>query len=259
MSARTIGLWVVLIVLFTAFYQFFARAPGSAPPVEPGLSLTWMPMMFVVFFVVFFGFFAIRGRGANKLGIEGNSLLSAGRAYQALEKFQQALKVAPKSTVLRHNIGLANLYLWRVKEASESLRTSATSSGRLGLQDIRPVSRPILALSEALLDRCDLARQTLNSLEPATSANSPYALLAECVIACRGGNWAQAEAFANRPEVYHFGGFFRALCEALAAWAAQNLRGEKLKFNRVALYAEAGPDALRKIWPALADFAEQSS
>ncbi|MFT3842658.1 MAG: hypothetical protein QM723_37050 [Myxococcaceae bacterium] len=240
--------------MFVVSYQFFAHRDGEAPR-SPWLAMVFIGGVFIVFFV----FFAVRGRGTNRLSIEGSSLLSSGRSYQALEKFQLALKAAPRSTVIRHNIAIANLHLWRVNEAAESLRVSANHAGQLGLQDIRAISRPMLALAEALQGRRDLSEQTLKALDPATSANSPYALLAQCVTACRTGNWATAEAMVNRPEVYQFGGFFRAVSEVLGAWAAYQLRGENLRFNRVALYSEAGPDALRKVWPELADFAERSA
>jgi len=252
MNWRTIVLWLVLVAAFISFYQYFAvRDPGAPPP-----AFGWLPVLMVVFFFLFFAVLVLRQRSANRALVEGGSLLSAGRPSEALAKYELARRLMPRAPIVRHNLALANLYLWRVDNAV-ALLEGASSASRWGGQDTRALSLPVLALAQALLGKAEQTAQTLQRLDD-RAQSTHFALLAQCILACRAGDWAKAEELLQRREVYQFGGFFRALSEVLASWAAQSLRGEKLRFNRVALYNEAGPDPVRKVWPQLADFAEKA-
>lgn len=74
--------------------------------------------------------------------------------------------------------------------------------------------------------------------------------LTRAVEAIRLGDFAAAETLLASSAVFRFsGGAPRQLADALAAWCALELHGERRYLNRVALFGEGGPDELAQCWP----------
>ena len=66
---RTVILWVVLIVLFVGFYQLFSPTGGGAR--FPQELITYLPVICIVVFFIFFFGILIRQRGAYRCGTAG--------------------------------------------------------------------------------------------------------------------------------------------------------------------------------------------
>ncbi len=194
--------------------------------------------------VAFVALVVARTLAANKANIEGTVLLAEGKAAAALEQYERASRLAPQSPIARLNLATALVCLWRFDEANALLGQGAPI----------PEAAPVVAFAAAMAGRKEVAILTLKKLgAPA----SPHASLAECVLACRAGDWASAEKLLGRPELAGLAGFFRAVAEALRAWTASKLGREPVPFERTALSGDAGPGAVRRAWPELADFTEK--
>jgi hypothetical protein len=114
-GVRLVAMWVVLIVLFVAFYGFF-RQPGEPLPDLSG----WIPALLVLAFVVVAGVVAgKRNRKGWQFNAEGNTLLSRGRIASALEKFETARSLLRNQGqgIIPFNIGVCRLELWQLDAA----------------------------------------------------------------------------------------------------------------------------------------------
>ncbi|QRK10819.1 hypothetical protein JQX13_12540 [Archangium violaceum] len=246
---RLIGLWVLLLVLFVAFYGFF-RQPGTPLPDLSG----WIPVFLVVVLAVVVG--AIVGKRNQKgwqLNAEGNTLLSRGRIAAALEKFETARPLLKKEGqgVIPFNVGVCHLHLWHL-DAAERDFTTAQDTQELPAQ-VRTHIPVRLALISALKGALGVAEERLAGAR-AQDAEDPLIVLVNGVIACRREDWAQARALLEGPATHVLGGPMRGLRDALLSWSVERLTGERRYVDPVTVFGEASTDKLRESWPALVHF-----
>lgn len=250
---RRIWLWLVVVAFFLAAFTLATRLPED---LRVRFVTSWFPFAsFAVFLAVFLLFFSW-ARAANRLSVEGNSLLSQGRFVEAIGMFEQAAKLARRSNVIPYYRGIALMCLWRVPEAEASFAEAAAQ--RFVAADLTKLLFPSRSLSAALLGRDDVALARLEEAEAIGAGNTAEALLARAVLAVRGERWADAKALLQRYEVKLLGGPMRGLADALYAWSIERLTGELRPVDRVGLQGEAGPDALKKVWPELVTFVDRA-
>jgi hypothetical protein len=124
--------------------------------------------------------------------------------------------------------------------------------------DVSGMLTPVRALTAALLARSDEARTLIAACAAGGLARSGTALLAQAVIAIRGDDFASARSSLAAYEIRLLGGPTRGLADALSAWCLEQTTGERRHVDRLGLFGEAGPDALRRFWPELSDFVERA-
>jgi hypothetical protein len=248
-SVRTIVLWVVLIVLFVAFYNFFSQ-PGDAPPDLSG----WIPVAVIVVGAVGFGVFS--GRKTQKgvrLNEEGNTLLSRGRNAAALEKFELARPLLKNQGqgVIPFNVAICELALWRLEAAERELtRAQGIKELPASLRNLIPVR---LALTSALKGAVGVAEERLG-VARTLDAEDPLIVLVNGIIASRREDWAQTRALLEGPATHLLGGSLRGLRDALLSWSVERLTGERRYVDPITVFGEASTDSLRQYWPQLVDF-----
>ncbi len=259
---KTIILWVVLIVLFVAFYNVFQHRPeaGDAPVAAPatqtdltGLAAQWLPIVFLFLFFVFF-MRALQKRHAASH--EGARLLAQGRYLQALEHFEKYRRQQAKQAAGPFNSGVARLQLWKLDEAVADLEAAEKLGGGRHAQ-LGPLLQEHLALSLALLGRSDDARRRLASV-PHDEGDPGRIGLAEAILLARSGDAAGARTRLGAFEVKQLGGSVGALARTLDALCIEQLSGERRHIDRVALYGEVSPDGLKKVWPELVAFVDRA-
>jgi hypothetical protein len=246
-SARTIGLWLLLIVMFVGFYQFFT--PGSR---LPGWSVAVGPLLFLAFiwFARQGGKNALQG---NQLNSEGITLMANGRLALALEKFEAARPLVQRGwkSVIAYNIGLCQMGLWRLDAAE--LEFSRAMQGERVSKTIQPQLLPRYALLAALRGDLPAARErgeTARRVEP----ESALLVLMEGVLACRRAEWNQARTLLEGPATHILGGTLRGLRDALLCWSVERTSGQQRYLDLVTVFGEASTDKLRESWPELVDY-----
>lgn len=251
---RTVVLWVVLIVLFLCFYNFF-RQPGTP---LPDLS-RWIPVVLVVGVAVVIGtFVGKRNQKGLRLNEEGNTLLGRGRIAAALEKFEAArpLFKGQAQGIIAFNLGVCRLGLWQLEAAERDFTTAQ------GIKELHPQVRqhiPVrLALLSALRGAQGLTEERLAQAR-AVDAEDPLIELVNAVLACRREDWAQARALLEGPATHVLGGTLRGLRDALLAWSVERLTGERRPVDPITVFGEASTDTLRGVWPELVRFLEERS
>jgi tetratricopeptide (TPR) repeat protein len=246
---RRLLLWLVLVGFFLVAYVLAGKLPEA---LRVRFVTSWFPFaMFALFFAVFVLFFSW-ARAANRLSVEGNSLLAQGRFVEAIAMFERAAKLARRSNVLPYYRGVALLCLWRVAEAEASFAEAA--SQRLATADLTKLLFPSRSLTAALLGKDDLARERLAEAERIGAGATAEALLARAVLAVRARRWSDARELLQRYEVKLLGGPMRGLADALYAWCVEQSSGELRPVDRVGLFGEAGPESLKRLWPDFTDF-----
>lgn len=236
--------FIVGLILFGALATL-----GQAYGVVP--MGAWFP---IVVGVVTLAFFVFRTNRANAEAVEGITLLNQGRFTEALAAFERSHKRYPRSHIFIFNRGIALLSLWRVSEAEASfLQASRMRVANFSFNLERMVV-PYLALTAGLLGRLDEARQRIEQGDRLALDRSAHLTIAKAVVALRSNELKQARALITSYEVKLLGGPTRGLADALNAWVAEQFLGQTRPVDRVALFGEAGPDALRKAWPELTDF-----
>lgn len=253
-SYKTIALWIGLILLFVAFYQYFGAtqphwARNAREPEPVWVTAVPVGAMVVVFGVLFVVFRRTAKR--NALSVEAVGLMNQGRYSEALAKFEEFRRQSPKHPLSPYNVGVANLALWRVEEAAKDFDAAdALAKQQPYLKEAIP---PFAAVASALLGKPELAKQWLSRLDP-KKGDRPLALLAEGLLACRAGDDAGARATLTRFEVKQLGGFHAALAIAVSAFCLERQSGELKPVDKVALFGETGPERLKALWPELAEF-----
>lgn len=246
---RTVVLWVVLVVLFIAFYSFF-RQPGAPLPDLSG----WATTLVVVGLALGLGAFVFKkSQKGWTLNAEGSTLIARGRVVAALEKFEAAraqLKNQGQG-VIPFNVGVCRLELWQLDVAAREFATA------LGIKEVSPQVRGLipvrLALILGLQGNLRVAEERLAEAR-AADAEDPLLVLASGVIACRREDWAQARALLEGPATHSLGGPMRGLRDALLAWSVERLTGERRYVDPITVFGEASTDKLREAWPALVQF-----
>jgi len=266
-SVKTIILWVVLIVLFVAFYQVFQHAPSDGAAPEPvsertghaesawsSVVLQWLPIVFLFLFFVFF-LRALQKRHAASH--EGARLLNQGRYLQALEYFDKYRREQSKQPAGPFNTGVARLQLWKLDEALNDLEAAVRLTNKRQPEELAALLPEHQALTLALLGRAAEARQKLAAV-PAGTGDPGRQALTEAILLARAGDAAGARTKLGIFEVKQLGGTVGALARTLDALCIEQLTAERRHVDRVALYGEASPDGLKRAWPELVAFVERA-
>lgn len=248
---RRFVLWLALVSLFGVAFVVATRLPED---LRVRFVTSWFPFAsFAVFLSVFVLLFSW-ARAANRLSVEGNSLLSQGRFVEAIAMFERAAKLARRSNVIPYYRGVALMCLWRLDEAEQSFAEAAAQ--RFVAADLTKLLYPSRSLAAALNGRTDEARARIAEAERLGAGNTAEVTLARAVLHARAGEWAAARGLLQRYEVKLLGGPMRGLADALYAWCVERLTGELRAVDRVGLQGEAGPDGLKKVWPELVAFVD---
>lgn len=260
-ARKTVILWVVLIILFVAFYQFFSVPPdpnAAAAPHEPGLDWSLILMQWAPFAVLFVGFVLFLNARQKKFvpNNEGVKLLHQGRYVKALEVFEKFSKDYPKLALGPFNAGSTRMQLWRLEAALGDFE-AAQKLGAGKLKEMVALLPEHLALTHALLGRTGDARRRLNEV-PAGQGDPARVAVAEAILFLRAGEAARAREKLNTFEVKQLAGTIGALARTLDALCIEQLTGELRHVDRVALFGATGPEDLRKAWPELIAFVERA-
>jgi hypothetical protein len=196
---------------------------------------------FTVLVVMFMGFYTLFG--------------GQGRYSQALEKLETARARNPFSPLGPYNVGVALSLLWRLAPADAAL-AQAEKGGRHN-QFVGRNAPLLRALVAAVAGRTGDALALLDRLHP-EAGETGTAQLARAVLACRRGVFGEALTLVDRFEVRQLGAVQGALGGALRAWALAEETGEVRHVDRLALFGETSPDALRAVWPELVAFVERA-
>lgn len=203
----------------------------------------------------------LRGKKATgptpfSLGVRA---LNRGRYFEALEAFSKLATIAPRDPVIHFDLGLARLQLWQLDQARAALDVAwagRQEAGDYSTQLVALVPENV-ALVAALQGRAEEALRWLSAV-PSPDADPARSALVRGVIAARAGDWNGARALLAPFEVKQLGGSLGGLSRVLDAMAIEGLTGERRHVDRVALYGETGPEALRPHWPELVDFVERT-
>jgi tetratricopeptide (TPR) repeat protein len=245
-----IGLYVGLIVLYLAYYRFFSTNPGAPGSDRFGiLAIALLGTGAILTFVV------LRARKGLRLNNEGVALMGQGRIVAALDKFKAAQPLLKRNPLIPFNIGAAQLSMWRLPDAVLDYER-ANKSALAG--NLRQLIAPQLALANALQGNGAASEKWLGESKKLANEAAPAAVLAQAVTACRAGRFDDARALLDRHELRSLGGMQRGLSDALRAWCAEQVAGERRHVDRVAVFGETGGDALRLAWPELAEFLERA-
>ncbi len=257
---KTLALWVILIILFVAFYAIFSRQPGEAfveSPRQPdsgrlSMLLKGLPYVFLGLWI----FFYWNLRRGHASAVEGLRLFQQGRYVQALAIYEKYRKAHPRQPLSPLNTGAARLFLWKLDQALLDLQEAQRL---LGTQEweLRGMILENLALTQALLGRSAEARLTLSNI-PAGKADPPRVGLVEGVLLARTGDAAGARAKLGTFGVKQLGGSIGAMSRAVDGLCIETLTGQQRHIDRVALFGETGPDELRKAWPELIAYVERT-
>lgn len=262
-SVKTIGVWVVLMVMLVAIYQIFSVPPAEgtdAATASTGSQTSWwsifagwLPIVFIFLFFIFF----LRAQQKKHADThEGVRLLNQGRYSQALELFERYRKRQPSQPVGPFNVGSTRLQLWKLESALTELE-AAKKLNATKIAQLRALLPEHLALTHALLGRAGDARRELSEI-PAGTGDPGRLALVEAILAARSGDAASARTRLSAFEVKQMSGTVGAFARTLDAWCIERLTGELRHVDRVALFGEASPDELRKHWPELVAFVERA-
>lgn len=257
---KTIGLWVILIVLFVAFHKIFSRPPGDdfvETPREPdsggaSMFLKGLPVLFLGLFAFFYWL----ARRRHDSTLEGLRLFRQGRYVQALAIYEKYRKAQPQQPLAALNTGAARLYLWKLEQAAVDLQEAQRLLGTREWE-LRGMLFENLALAQALLGRSADARLTLSNL-PEARADPTRVGLVEAILLARTGDAAGAHAKLGTFGVKQLGGSIGAMSRAVDGLCIETLTGQRRHIDRVALFGETGPEELRKAWPELVAYVERA-
>jgi len=237
-----------IVVLFGITYALRNHGPHYRHGPDPFMH--WLPLIMVGVFVVIFAIVFVQRMVINRRGMallqQASSLAQQGRFLAALERVEGSRRHLGRAPGPAYYDGMLNLSLWRLEPALDAL-TRARKNRLQG--SLRALVDPKLAVVQALRGRRDEAQALL-----ATDPNHPESLLAQAIFDCRDEKWESAAFTLGRRELHSLGGMERGLHDALLAWTAAQLRGERKAFDRVALFGEAGSKGLEEVWPQLARF-----
>lgn len=260
-AKKTIVLWVVLIVLFVAFYQLFSVPPDpNAAPAPRAAGVDWFSafLPWAAFVVLFLGFLLFTKARQKKFvpNNEGVKLLHQGQYVKALEVFEKFRVEHPRQALGPFNAGSTRMQLWRLEAALGDFE-AAQEIGAGKVKEMVALLPEHLALTHALLGRTGDARRMLSEVPPGQGDPGRLALV-EAILLVRSGDAAGARSKLNIFEVKQMAGTIGALARTLDALCIEKLTGELRHVDRVALFGETGRDDLRKAWPELVAFVERA-
>ncbi len=218
-------------------------------------SLWWFPLIVgLVTFVLIF----LNQRRANADSLTGITLLNQGRFSEAVQAFELGIKRHPRSHVFIFNRGIALASLWRTAEADVAFEKAAGMRVANLTFNLERMVLPQRALSAALLGKQERSNQLIADAEKLGLTRSAHLTISKAVNAMRANELDHAKELLAAYEVKLLGGPVRGLADALTAWCAAQRTGQVRPIDKVALFGEAGPDALRKVWPELTAFVESA-
>jgi protein-S-isoprenylcysteine O-methyltransferase Ste14 len=218
-AAKTLILWVVLIVMFLGIWQFLSPSPGATPapalpPCEP--SSGWYTVApYAVFFAILLIAYRwfVRSYGQN---LDFQIAQEPGRLAMAERRFGPALEVFGRLQASYANkpayeasagiaLGAAQLWAGRLDEAVHTLAAVERKRTVLFSSSIRTVAAAHLALAHALAGELDAAeswaRETRARIAKNRDDRLEYAArlcLAEAIVTLRRGQPADASALLER-------------------------------------------------------------
>lgn len=218
-------------------------------PSEELWSVVWKLAVFAVIAVALGIPWLRRAERARAANAEGSRSFAAGRTAEARKQFERAQSIRP-NVAHRANIALCDLRLYRVESARAALDTLVTD------RDVAPVLR-LVAEGRALAHvfSGDLTRV---DLDVHRRARHPGARLIVAVAALREHRFADAERLLAEVRGGKIDPWQAGLVDALSAWCAFELRGERRPVDRAALFGEADPEGLLQHWPELGAFLDQA-
>lgn len=218
-------------------------------------SLWWFPIgVGLVTFVLV----VLNQRRANADSLTGITFLNQGRFSEAVKAFEQGIKRHPRSHVFTFNRGVALSSLWRTHEADEAFAKAASMRLSNLTFNLERMVLPQRALTSALLGRATESAKFIDEAARVGLDRSAHLTIAKAVNAVRANELVKARELLAAYEVKLLGGPVRGLADALTAWCALQLSAQVRPIDKVALFGEAGPDALRKVWPELTAFVESA-
>ncbi len=251
---KSLGLWVLLIVLFVAFYNLYST-PAATQQGQTHSSqgwVTWAVLGAVVLAIVLYVRHAQKKVARTH---EGVRFLREGRYAQALEVFESVRLTNKKDPTLLYNCAVTRLHLWQLENARRDFEAVKAMKGeKAAIVTLLPEH---LALAYVLSGRLGEATRELATV-PADKGEPGRLTLVTALVLLRSGEAAGARAKLASFEVKQLGGAMGTLARTAEAFCIEHLSGEKRHVDRIALFGETGPEGLRKGWPELIDFVERA-
>lgn len=253
-GAKTVALWLVLILIFFALFQFFSGAPAAAPHRDSSSASSpwvWVFAMLVVGGAIGFGRFQ-RSRPWRKQYDAAMLAFGKGRFAEALELWTQSFEKTPWKPTVRFNIASARINLWQLRRAREDLLQSLELAAKAKQAALPPVAHVQLAFLDALEGNAASAREYAAKGKSAPTDHLP--LLTEAVLDLREGRVEKAQRALRQSETRQIQGTLGELVRSLDAFCVFLASGEARHVDKVALFHEASPDELLAAWPEFAAF-----
>lgn len=265
---KTLGLWLVLVVTFVFFYNFFAAKPEGAE--AQGVGAAAIPLVMVGVFVAFFALHFTGARRWMRVHNQGLAHFTSGNVAQARPVFEQALKLASNNAqrgMTLYNLGASQLNLGLTEEALATFSAvEATWSLRLYAPILRRMTPNAIALCYAQLGDVAAARAWLAEDARRRGNEPPIAgVLPELLVLCRERHFAAAaRTAADRfTEVEALGGRAPYRARLLHAYALDALDPQAHAAEVAELLGALRPvrpgdfEPLTQRFPELAAFVER--
>ncbi|MFT3713198.1 MAG: hypothetical protein QM817_36550 [Archangium sp.] len=210
--------------------------------------------------VVFFFLMGLRSVLKDEKVARGDTLMSEGRFSQASALLEGEARGFQLNARAMCSLGVCRLNLWQLERAVEAL-------DKARLQ--QPLSNPRepelgeraqlhLALALVLVGNWTAGRDWALQLAPQQRWPGLGPLIF-AAVAARDRNWKAVRTQLSNCQRNELSPPLRALAQVLDAWSAEQLNEPRQTIDRVALYAEGGPEQLQKKWPELAEFVERAA
>ncbi len=237
--------WVLVLLL-----SFFGGYVGVQNH-QPALIFLFLPLVIVM--IIWALRRGQRGARENNRAI---ALMNEGRYVEAIAAFEAAASLMPRSPLPGYNIGNASIWLWRLEDARVRIdKATRTLAGR----PIRIMAVPGLAFIAAMQKDKPRADALDKEIETLNLSRGPMVLLARAVWLARDEKWREVMDALDFNRIRALGGPARAVADALRAWAMVKTGQPLPPIDRVGVFGETGPDALRKWWPEFAEFLESTA
>lgn len=219
-AKKTLVLWIVLIVMFLAIWQFLSPSPGetSATPQLPPCESSWSPWMTVVMLTPLGGFIAfwMWFLRTYQQSIDYAIMQEPGRIALAERRYADAAKIF-LDTATKHrkrpvyeagamrDLGLAEMWSGRFDEAIAAYVKVERAAGVLFSSGIRTLAAVDLALVNALAGDLPTAtrwasegRDRLAKNKDQRFGTAATLCLAEAIVSMRQGHLAEATALLEK-------------------------------------------------------------
>lgn len=194
-----------------------------------------------------------RGAHTNNRGL---TLLGEGRLTEAIALFEEARRIMGRNPLPRFNLGVANLWLWRLADA-ETLIDSSTKT--LQGRPLRLLALPMLQFISAVKNERARFEERTAELAKLNNDRSPMSAMARAVFAARAGDWAGVSKELSLERTRPLGGPSRSVADALRGWANVQRGGRAPAIDAVGVFGETGPTAVAAWWPEFAKFVQENA